>query len=110
MISNADISKDAPLVEQRQALQRKMQAQRQLLALQLRPASENNGSYPRSMTMRLLTQRPTMTAKLFAGFATLLLGARIFKSITTILAVANFVRTAAASSPKSLPTPQTSEH
>lgn len=85
---------DVPLVEQRQALREKMQAQRQLIADKLGPAAEANGSYPRSKTMRFLTRRPGMAVALLAEFAALLLGARYAKSITAALALARIARSA----------------
>jgi len=75
MTSIADIS----LVEQRQGLRRRLQVQRQLIANQLGPTPRIDSGYPRSMTMRFLMRRPAMAAKLLAGLATLLVGARFFK-------------------------------
>ena len=59
------------LSEQRQALCRQLQAQRELIAQQLGPRSATPSDYPRSMTMRLLGQRPGMIVSLLAGAATL---------------------------------------
>jgi hypothetical protein len=58
-------------VDQRQRLRRRLQAQRQVIALQLESAV--HGSYPRSRTMRFLTQRPAQTIRLLVGLATLLM-------------------------------------
>jgi hypothetical protein len=63
---------DTPLVEQRQRLRRQLQAQRQVIAQQLGQESGMNGSYPRSRTMRFLTQRPALIIRLLVGLATLL--------------------------------------
>jgi hypothetical protein len=61
------------LVEQRQSLCRQLQAQRQVIALQLGPESGLHGRYPRSRTMRFVTQRPAAIIRLLAGVATLLM-------------------------------------
>jgi hypothetical protein len=61
------------LVEQWQSLRRRLQAQRQVIAPQLETGSGMNGSYPRSRTMRFLTQRPALTIRLLVGLATLLM-------------------------------------
>lgn len=61
------------LVEQRQSLCRQLQAQRQVIALQLGPESGRHDSYPRSRTMRFVTQRPAAIIRLLAGVATLLM-------------------------------------
>lgn len=61
------------LVEQRQSLRRRLQAQRQVIALQLAPESGGRGSYPRSRTMRFLTQQPAVIIRLLVGLATLLM-------------------------------------
>jgi hypothetical protein len=90
---------DVPLIEQRQALREKMQAQRQLIADQLGPAPEANGSYPRSKTMRFLTRRPGMAVAMLAEFAALLVGARYAKSLAAILALARIARSASNASP-----------
>jgi hypothetical protein len=60
------------LAEQRQSLRRRLQAQRQVIAQQLGPESGMNASYPRSRTMRFLTQQPTSVVRLLVGLATLL--------------------------------------
>jgi hypothetical protein len=66
---NGDIS----LAEQRHCLRRQLQAQRQVIAQQLGPAeSAMNDSYPRSRTMRFLTQHPTPIIRLLLGVVTLL--------------------------------------
>jgi hypothetical protein len=73
-------STDVSLVEQRQTLRLRLQAQRQQIAHQLGPTPEVNSGYPRSMTMRFLTRRPAALAtKLFVEFVTMLVGARFFR-------------------------------
>ena len=59
------------LSEQREALCHKLQAQRELIAQQLGPGAAPRGAYPRSMTMRLLGQRPGMIVGLLSGAASL---------------------------------------
>lgn len=85
---------ELPLAEQRQALREAMRQQRQLIAEQLGPASDANGSYPRSKTMRFLTQQSGLVATLLAEGVALLVGARYAKSITAVMALARVVRAA----------------
>jgi len=63
---------DTSLVEQRQTLRRRLQAQRQLIAERLEQESGMNAGYPRSRMMRFLTQRPALIIRLVVGLATLL--------------------------------------
>jgi hypothetical protein len=63
---------DTSLVEQRQRLCLRLQAQRQVIARQLGPESAMNGGYPRSRTMRFLTQRAALITRLLVGVVTLL--------------------------------------
>jgi hypothetical protein len=63
---------DTSLAEKRRSLLRRLQAQRQVIALQLGPGSGMNSSYPRSRTMRFLTERPALIIRLLIGLATLL--------------------------------------
>jgi hypothetical protein len=59
------------LVERRQSLRRRLQAQRRVIAQQLEP--ESAMSYPRSRTMRFLTGQPAaLIVRLLVGFATVL--------------------------------------
>jgi hypothetical protein len=61
-----------PLVEQRLSLRRRLQAQRRVIAEQLGQESGMNGSYPRSRTMRFLTQQPALIIRLLVGLGFLL--------------------------------------
>jgi hypothetical protein len=61
------------LLEQRQSLRRRLQAQRRVIARQLGPESGMHDSYPRSRTMRFLTQQPAQIIRLLVGLATLLM-------------------------------------
>lgn len=63
---------NSSLVEQRQRLRQQLQEQRQLIAQRLGSGSRVYSSFPRSMTMRLLTHRPGRLIQLLLGFATLL--------------------------------------
>ncbi len=63
---------DTSLVEQRQGLRLRLRAQRQVIARQLGPESAMNGGYPRSRTMRFLTQRSALITRLLVGVVTLL--------------------------------------
>ena len=85
---------ELPLAEQRQALREKMRAQRQLIAEQLGPLPDAGGGYPRSKTMRFLTQRSGLVATLLAEGVALLVGARYAKSLTAVMALARVVRAA----------------
>lgn len=87
---------DLSFDQQRQALRRQMLAQRQLINYQLGPpARAINSGYPRSATMRFLTQRPALVSKLLAEAAALLLGARFLKSMSGAISFAKFVRSTA---------------
>lgn len=83
------------LVERRQVLRLRMQAQRELIARRLSPLPARSEGGPRSMTMRFLTRRPGLVARLLAGLATLVVGLRYFKSARKALALARAVRVAA---------------
>jgi hypothetical protein len=91
------------LVDQRQALRQRLLAQRQLIADQLGPTPVVNGGYPRSKTMRFLTQRTGLAVTLLAEFAALLTGARYVKSMTAALAVARIVRSVSVTRPRGPP-------
>ncbi len=58
-------------------------------------AAEAGHGFPRSVTVRFVMQQPELAVQLFAGAATLLLGARFMKTLTTALVVARAVRAAA---------------
>ncbi len=60
------------IAEQRLMLRRRLLAQRELIALQLGPASGMSSGFPRSMTMRVLTRRPDLAVRLLLGFVNLL--------------------------------------
>ncbi|MFA5939884.1 MAG: hypothetical protein WC809_11065 [Sinimarinibacterium sp.] len=68
MIAPSDLS----LAEQRLALRQQLQEQRRRIAHQLDGAATADGSFPRSMTMRLVIRRPDLAVRLALGIATLL--------------------------------------
>ncbi|MBC7984887.1 MAG: hypothetical protein H7Y02_13655 [Candidatus Obscuribacterales bacterium] len=84
------------LVEQRQVLRARMRAQRELIAQRLTPDNELPNDYPRSKTMRFLTQHSGLVSSVFAGAATVLVGGRYFKSLSTTLSMLRMVRAVAA--------------
>jgi hypothetical protein len=63
---------DTSFADKRQDLRRRLQAQREVIAEQLGPGFRMSGSYPRSRTMRFLTQQPALTIRLLVGLAALL--------------------------------------
>lgn len=87
---------EVPLAEQRHALRERMREQRRLIAGQLGPAPEAGGGYPRSKTMRFLTQRSGLVVTLLAEGVALLVGARYAKSMTAVMAMARIARAATA--------------
>lgn len=87
---------EASLIERRQALRRRLQAQRLVVEHRLGPTARVDSGYPRSMTMRFLNQGPTLSTHLFVELATLLVGARFIKPILAAVAVAKIVRSASA--------------
>ena len=80
------------LTQQRVLLREQMASQRQLIEFQLGPEpAERSQSYPRSNTMRFLTQRPELMKKLLGQLAGLLIGASFLKSMHPLLAIAKFL-------------------
>lgn len=85
------------LIEQSQALRQQLREQRRRIKQQLAPAPRiMQTAYPRSMTMRFLMQRKALVARLATEAATLVLGARLLKSVAVALSVARIVRSSAA--------------
>lgn len=67
------MTSDMPaLSEQRDALCRRLQAQREQIARQLGAGATTPRDYPRSITMRLLGQRPGTLISLVTGLLTLI--------------------------------------
>ncbi len=97
---------EGSLIEQSQALRQQLRVQRKLIKQQIDPVSSMNANYPRSMTMRFITQRPALVAGVVTEVATLLLGARLLKSVAAALSVARIVRSSANARQKPrLPSP-----
>lgn len=65
------------LEEKRDTLQRRMHAQRLLIDQQLTSWSATSGRRGSSVTMRLLSEHPTLTGRLLTGIAVVQLGARV---------------------------------
>ena len=64
--------REPSLGAQRQELRNRLQAQRRVIARQLRTGSGTPPEFPRSMSMRLLTQRPQLIYKILGGLFGLL--------------------------------------
>lgn len=86
---------EVPFAEQRRMIREKMREQRELIAEQLGPEPEADGGYPRSQTMRLLSNRPGLTVTVLAELASLFVGARYARTVTAAMALARIVRSAA---------------
>ena len=81
-------SEDIPLQQQRLALRALLAGQRQAIESQLGPVpAEGARLYPRSKTMRFLTQRPELMKKLLG----LAVGASFIKSMHPVLTIAKFL-------------------
>jgi hypothetical protein len=87
---------DGPIEQRRQALRERIRAQRSLIAEQLGPPPEADGSYPRSKTMRFLSRSPAMAVTVLAELAALIAGTRHAKAATAVMAISRIVRSAAA--------------
>ena len=94
------------LAEQRLELRQKMAEQRQHISHLVDPDSgaEANNQFPRSMTMRLITQHPAGTLQVVSKIALLLLGTRTIRSLSTVLMVSKIVRSIAFDHGKSVST------
>lgn len=69
---------DAPsLAAQREEIRDRMRAQRQRIALELRPATPAQNVFPRSFTMRLLMRRPELVGSV------LRLASRLIRPVRT---------------------------
>ena len=87
---------EVPIEQQRQALRERIRAQRGLIAEQLGPPPEaDDGSYPRSKTMRFLTRSPATAVTVLAELAALIVGSRHAKAATAVMALSRIVRSAA---------------
>ncbi|MEO8001057.1 MAG: hypothetical protein ABI644_04220 [Arenimonas sp.] len=78
----------------RDVLRQRMQAQRELIAIKLGPDKPDGSSFPRSNTMRFFYDRPGLASKLALEFASVLVGARIIKSMGKTIGLAKIVQAA----------------
>lgn len=78
---------------QRQALRQRMQQQRELIAMKLGPDKAGSSGFPRSNTMRFFYDRPGLATKLAIEVASVLVGARIFKSVAKTVGFAKIIQT-----------------
>ncbi len=73
------------LLEQRQVLRLRLQNQRVILAEQLTLAADSQNEFPRSLTMRLLTQRSSLgflvATEIFPQLLRYILASAGFKSL-----------------------------
>lgn len=84
----------ASLENRREALRQKMHAQRQLIATQMGPDSDGRPAFPRSNTMRFFYERPGLASKIAIELASVLVGARIIKSLGKTVGFAKIIQTA----------------
>ena len=82
------------LSDQRLAMRAQLRAQRAVIAQQLSPESQTPSGYPRSNTMRFLTQHSKLAGGVVVGASTLLLGTRYFKPIAAALTMFKLLRSA----------------
>ncbi|EZH79832.1 hypothetical protein AU05_14805 [Ectopseudomonas composti] len=86
--------------QQRQALRLQLAAQRQRLQQLL--GADSKGSYPRSLTLRLLRAMPAQRVQLVSALA-MLLGPRALRSFSLLLILGRFVRLLASGAPRQRP-------
>lgn len=77
--------KDNTLAGQRQALRQKLRSQRQLIAHRIDPEPGHSSDFPRSVTMRFLLRRRVLVARVLLELLTVLMGARLLKSVAAAL-------------------------
>lgn len=82
------------LRERREALRRQLQVQRAEIALRIDPPAAGSGEYPRSNTMRFLTQRPQLAAALGSMITARLFGPRAIKGLAMAWSVVGILRAA----------------
>lgn len=78
-------SSDVTLLRRHQKLRQQLMAQRLLIVQQLDPVSggDSRSDFPRSLTMRFVSQRPALATKLLTECAGMLLGAGLSRSMIT---------------------------
>lgn len=90
--------------EQRQALRRRLFLQRLRIGHLLTPQVAADNQFPRSMTMRLLTQRPAVAMRLASQAALILFGPRFLSTLSGALLLAKLLRSTATDQ-RQLPPP-----
>lgn len=78
--------------EQRQALRRRLFLQRLRIGHLLAPQTSDGGQFPRSMTMRLLTQHPAAAMRVATQAALMLFGPRFISTLSGALLLAKLLR------------------
>lgn len=79
-------------LQQLQALRHRLLLQRQRIGHLLAPEVGGDNQFPRSMTMRLLTQRPALAMRLASQAALMLFGPRFIGTLSGALLVAKLLR------------------
>ena len=90
------------LILQRDKLRLQLQEQRNQITRQLLPMPGENNIYPRSMTMRLLTQRPALVTALLSDLMTMLVGARLYRLLSSLLVLVKILKSTAIGRQKQL--------
>ncbi|OYT97332.1 MAG: hypothetical protein CFE49_02530 [Pseudomonas sp. PGPPP3] len=80
------------LNERQHAVRQRLHQQRELIAQQLQTNVSAPALYPRSMTMRFLTTPPPVAVQMLTQVVSLLLGARLLRTLNTALVVAQMAR------------------
>lgn len=92
------------LREQRLALRQRLLVQRQRIRHLLAPSGPQDDVFPRSLTMRLITQRPAVALRLASQVAMVLLGPRLVRGLGGALLLARLLHSA-THNPPLLPAP-----
>ncbi|PIQ37673.1 MAG: hypothetical protein COW59_05920 [Lysobacterales bacterium CG17_big_fil_post_rev_8_21_14_2_50_64_11] len=74
------------------ALRQQMQVQRARIAQQLDVSAAQRSGYPRSLTMRFLVRRPAVVVHLLVELGSVLLGARVIRSLARARSLISVVR------------------
>ena len=82
------------LHDQRSLLRAQLQLQRGLIHERLHPAPAPTAGFPRSRSMRLLTQHPQLALGIAAAAATLLVRPQLLKHASLLLGAARIARIA----------------
>lgn len=83
-------------LEQRQALRSKLCLQRLRIEQLLAPQAAEGNQFPRSMTMRLVIQRPAVTMRLASKAARMLFGPRFICTLGGVLLLGKLLRSTSA--------------